>query len=373
MQNILVLNYEYPPLGGGAGNATYYLLKELSMYPHLQVDLITSSANKFQTEKFAENIRIHFLDINKQNKELHYQTNKNLLTYTSKAYFYARKLHKQESYDLCHAFFGIPCGYIAMLLGLPYIVSLRGSDVPFYNKRFYWLDRFVLKKLSNNIWEKAEKVVANSEGLKDLAQKSVPEQEISVIHNGVDMDKFYPAKSKTVSERLRLVSTGRLIERKGYNYLIKALEDNHKVELTLIGEGHLKDDLKELAEKNKIKVKFLDRVAHDNIPDLLRNSDLFILPSLNEGMSNAVLEAMACGLPVIVTDTGGSKELINGNGFIVNKADQAALKKSINQFIDNPALIKTMGSISRKLAEKMSWGNVASSYMDIYMNLCKTD
>src|SRR3989344_4881417 len=136
MKRVLVLNYEFPPLGGGAGNATYYLLKEFAKYPDLEIDLVTSSVDTFRVEKFAGNITIHFLNIGKRGN-LHYQTNQKLLMYSWKSYWYSKKLMEEKEYDLCHAFFGIPCGYVAMMLRLPYIVSLRGSDVPFYNKRFY--------------------------------------------------------------------------------------------------------------------------------------------------------------------------------------------------------------------------------------------
>ena len=364
--NILMLNYEFPPLGGGAGNANYYLLKEFSKYPDLNIDLVTSSSDKFRIERFAENISIHFLDINKNNKELHYQSNKNLMVFTIKAYLYAKKLRKQNNYDLCHAFFGIPCGAIALLLNVPYIVSLRGSDVPFYNKRYYWLDRLMFQRLSKYIWKRAKNVIANSEGLKELAQKTAPGQEIDVIYNGVDLNKFYPLPDKVINEKIKLISTGRLIERKGYAYLIDALKDNKNVELTLIGEGDLTDDLKKRSKVNNVEVKFIGRVAHDKIPDYLRSADIFVLPSLNEGMSNSILEAMACGLPVVATDTGGSKELIKENGYIVNKGSTLDLKKAIDRYLYDKDLIKSHSSKSRKIAEGMSWSANAKLYKKQY-------
>jgi len=365
---ILMLNYEFPPLGGGAGNANYYLVKELARCPDLELDLITASAHNFRVERFAENITIHFLDIGKNNTGLHYQSNKDLLLYTLKAYLYAVKLQKQKKFDLCHAFFGIPCGFIALLLGIPYIVSLRGSDVPFYNKRFYWQDRLVLKHLSKIIWKNAKKVVANSEGLKELAQKTRPEQEIAVIYNGVDIDQFYPSEDKVVNDKIKLISTGRLIERKGYAYLLEALRDNSQVELILIGEGNQTGELKALAKKNNVQVKFQGRITHQQLPDYLRKADIFVLPSLNEGMSNSVLEAMACGLPVIATATGGSKELIKNNGFIVNKKSTKELKNAIDNYLNNKDLIKLHGTASRKLAESMDWAKIAQQYKEIYGN-----
>ena len=255
-----------------------------------------------------------------------------------------------------------------MKLGLPYIVSLRGSDVPFYNRRFYWLDKLVFKRLSKRIWRKAQKVVANSEGLTELALAACPGQEISVIGNRVDIEDFCHcnANSKRASGKVKLISVGRLIERKGYRYLIEALKNINNVELILIGEGNLKGELEELAREHQVQVKFLGNVSHDRIPEHLRMADLFVLPSLNEGMSNALLEAMACGLPVIATDTGGCRELIKGNGFIVKKGDVPGLKRAIEKLFDSPELIETMSKTSRELAERMSWGNVAVAYYKVY-------
>ena len=365
-KNILMLNYEFPPLGGGAGNATYYLLKEFSKYPNLDIDLVTASVNDYKVERFAENITVHFLDIHKNNRDLHYQNNRDLILYSFKAYWYSRKLRARKTYNLCHAFFGIPCGFVALLLGLPYIVSLRGSDIPFYNNRFYWMDKLVFKKLSKKVWGKAVVVIANSEGLKELAKTTAPDQEIAVIYNGVDFNEFYPANNKVLNEKIKLISTGRLIERKGYAYLIKALEGNKKVELTLIGDGNLKGELNDLAVECGVDVKIPGMVAHDEIPDYLRNADVFVLPSLNEGMSNSVLEAMACGLPIITTNTGGSKELINGNGFVINKNSILDLKKALDQYLYYKNLIKVHSGKSIKIAEGMSWGAIAKQYKQQY-------
>lgn len=365
MKKILVLNYEFPPLGGGAANATYYLLKEFARDPNLQIDLVTSSVDTFRVEKFSENITIHFLDI-KKNGNFHYQSMKDLLRYSFLAYRYCKKLKTQKEFDLIHAFFGIPCGYIAMKLRLPYIVSLRGSDVPFYNKRFQLLDTILFQRLSRKIWKNAKLVIANSDGLKDLAFQTTPTQNIGVIYNGVDTEKFCPIARKEENSVLRLVSTGRLIERKGYQYLLEAMKNISGVELTLVGDGNLRESLEKYALENSLNVKFLGRCEQAKIVEILQNSDVFVLPSQNEGMSNSILEAMACGLPVITTNTGGSSELIQENGFIIEKENVKALEESIQKFIENKNLLTTFGINSRKMAEKMSWKNVAVEYKRIY-------
>jgi len=254
---VLILNYEFPPLGGGAANATYFLLKEFANQEGIEIDLVTSSVDEFRIDPFAPNINIHYLDIGKKGN-LHYQSNKDLLSYSWTAYRYAQELVDNNDYQLTHAFFGIPCGYIAMRLGIPYIVSLRGSDVPFYNKRFEKLDKFLFQRLSKKIWEKSAAVITNSSGLKDLALDTAPNQAIDIIWNGVDTDNFVPLKNKTVSSPITLVSTGRLIERKGYQFLIEALKGMDNFKLVLVGDGNMMEELKTQAKESKVQVEFLD-------------------------------------------------------------------------------------------------------------------
>jgi len=271
----------------------------------------------------------------------------------------------ENKFDLIHAFFGIPCGYIAMKLGLPYIVSLRGSDVPFYNPRFKVLDRIIFQKLSRRIWRNAKKVVANSEGLKTLAKKTFG-GEIEVIPNGIDVDEFNVGKIKRSGKIIKLVSTGRLISRKGYQYLIPALKNIPEIRLSLIGGGNMKEELQDIATDCGVSVDFLGQIEHDDIAKYLGESDIFILPSLNEGMSNSVLEAMACGLPIITTNTGGSKELIDENGTIIKMRSSQSIKKALRKYLNNKKLINIEGKRSREIAESLSWKSVAKKYIKTY-------
>lgn len=356
-----MLNYEFPPLGGGAANATKYILEEFSKYDNLHIDLITSSIGSFRIENFSPNITIHYLDIGK-NGEMHYQSNKDLLQYSWKCYWYCRKLLDSTSYDLAHAFFGIPCGFIAQQLKIPYIVSLRGSDVPFYNERFYWLDTLMFKRMSKRIWKNASFVVTNSQGLKELALSSSSNQEIKIIENGVDTSLFKPRSKK--NSKLIVLGVGRLISRKGFEYLIKACEELD-VEVRLVGDGPLKEELEDLAKRLSVRCKFYGNIEDKKeLSEIYSSSDVFCLPSLNEGMSNTVLEAMASGLPLVVTNTGGSKELVRKNGFIVEMKNSQDIRDKLNKFSSD--LIEEMGKQSRELAVKKNWGSVAQDYFDLY-------
>ena len=367
---ILMLNYEFPPLGGGAGNANYYLLKEFSKFPDLNIDLITSSTDKFRVEQFAENISIHFLDIHKNNRALHYQSNKNLMTYTLKAYMYAKKLRKQKRYDLCHAFFGIPCGTIALLLRIPYIVSLRGSDVPGYSERFALADVLLFKWLSLIVWRKAQSVIALSKDLVEIAKRTDKKTNYLVVYNGIDTDEF-KNKEGNNADYLQILFVGRLIQRKGLKYLLEAfrllLEDHKKIKLHIIGDGPLLNEIKSFIAEYKLNqmVTIHGIIDHVNIRNYYNMCDLFVLPSLNEALGNVTHEALASGLPIITTNTGAA-ELMNGNGVVVPKEDVKALYEAINRYIENPELIYIEGKRSREIAEKMPWHNAALQYYITY-------
>ncbi|MFC1755706.1 glycosyltransferase family 4 protein, partial [Thermoproteota archaeon] len=360
---ILMLNYEYPPLGGGAGNATYYLLKELSSYQDITIDLVTSSVGAYQEENISSLIKVYSLDIGKKEKRIHYQTNLDLFSYSHKCHSFCKKLLSKNPYDLSHAFFGIPCGFIASRFNIPYIVSLRGSDVPFFNERFDLLDRVLFQKLSRKIWRESKGVIANSQGLKDLACQASPEQTMSVIHNGVDCNDFLPLNDKAQSERIQLISVGRLIDRKGHEYLIESLRDNNEFQLTIIGDGKKRDELQNLARDLNAPVLFLGYQKHQQIKKHLQSSDVFISASLNEGMSNSLLEAMACGLAVVTTDVGGSKELVSGNGYVVKKGSPDAIHKALDNYKKDRMLIARHGSVSRKLALQTTWKKAAEEYV----------
>lgn len=364
-----MLNYEFPPLGGGAGNATYYLLKEFAKEKNIEIDLITSSTKEYREEQFSKNIKIYFLDIGKKGT-FHYQKNSDLLKYSFKAYKLAKKLKEEKNYDLCHAFFGIPCGYIAMKLKIPYIVSLRGSDVPFYSKRFYLLDKFVFRRLSKKIWKKAKDVVALSRDLVSLARKTSKTQKISVVYNGINIEEFNDQNTKR-NKNFNILFVGRLIERKGLRYVLEALnklrEDYPNLRLLVAGDGPLKESHEEYTLKNSLKdnVVFLGIINHNVMPKIYRKAQIFVLPSLNEALGNVTQEAMASGLPIITTKTGAS-EIVGQGGIIIRKESSKDIEKAIRKLIEDKRLRQLLSKENIKTAKRMSWRMCAKNYGRIY-------
>lgn len=378
---VLFLNYEYPPLGGGAGNATEYLLKEYAKVPDLEVHLVTSSVDaEFHKVSVGEKVFVHSVPIGKSRETLHFQSVFDLLRYSWGGYRYARKLLKEEGdFDVIHAFFSVPCGVQAYFLGrrfgLPYIVSLRGADVPGYSERFSFLYVF-LRPFIRHLWKRAAFVVSNSSGLKNLALQTNQKQAIAIIPNGVSTQEFRVGTSEDRSDVFTLLCVSRLTPRKGIRYLIQAMKllaeeglDEKKVKLQVIGDGHERESLKALSQEAGLtNVEFVGRVPHEHIAPYYVRASAFVLPSLNEGMSNTMLEALASGLPLLATVTGGTEELLTDgeNGFFLEMKSAEDIARKVKRLLDDRQLCERFAFSSRKRAEELSWCNVAASYIDLY-------
>ena len=364
-RRVLMLNYEFPPLGGGAGNATRYLLREFARTGGLQVDLVTSSDGAFRVEEFAEGITIHRVPVGK--REFHHWRPLELVRYSWRAYRYANRLLRESQYDICHCWAGWPSGVIGHLLRarVPYLVALRGSDVPGYSRRLAALDGLVFAPISRRVWSHAAAVVANSEDLGILAQDTRP-TELRVIPNGVDTDEFAPGGGEGAT--LRLLFVGRFVDRKNVPIVMRAVQALNDVSLTLVGEGKRDAEWRQLAAELRLggRVRFVGHVAHEHLHQYYGEADVFVLPSEAEGMSNSLLEAMASGLAIVATDTGGAKGLVGSAGVIVPRGDEAALAAALEALVRDRGSVRRMKAEARRLALTRTWRAVAAEYREVY-------
>jgi len=226
MKRILVLNYEFPPLGGGASPVSYEIADRLSQTGDFDIDVVTMGYKDLpKYEEINKNFRIHRVKCWRSKKEICYPWEQ--ATYLVSGWFKCKELLKNNKYDICHTHFIIPTGILALRLkkkfNLPYIITAHGSDVPGFNTdRFQLLHKFtgpILRAVSSS----AKKIISPSNYLKDLIETNILEkikEKTVVIPNGIDVDKFTPqAKKKWI------FSSGRLLQRKGFQYLIKAVSE----------------------------------------------------------------------------------------------------------------------------------------------------
>jgi len=374
---VLILNFEFPPLGGGAGNATAELVRALQHSPEIEVVVVTSSTEDFYVERktFSQNSTIYYLPIGKNGQNPHYQTNQELLKYNVRCHAFLRDLLLRESFDICHAIMTLPAGLNAWLIRkrMPYLVSLQGSDVPWYSERFKLIYP-ILTPIIRRIWTDSAAVISNSDALRELALRSAPTQSIGVVPNGIDQQLFSPDGSPDTQKR-RIICVGRLIERKGVWELLEAmpriLATIPNAHLDFVGTGNLEAQLRDRIQEIGLteSVSVHGPVPHDELPDWLRKASVFTLPSHAEGMSNALLEGIACGLPIVVTDTGGTSELLDGNGLVVPIKNADAIATAVIEILSDDRKREDMRHASLRIANKYSWQTMAKTYLEYYREI----
>ena len=292
-----------------------------------------------------------------------------------------RRLRKNR-YDIEHFFFSLPTGLLTQLSrtsrSLPYLVSLRGSDVPQYdpfNVRLESMHR-VLLPLTRRIWSRAGAVVALSNGLREIALRTAPDLKIDVVPNGIEAELFSPAQSTASANpngRLKIISVSRLLERKGLHHLIEAIAKPNPLPVTLeiVGTGSYESELRKHCTDLGLDdhVRFLGFIRREKLPDLYRSADLFALPSQTESFGLVFAEAMACGLPVVATTVGGIPELVRHeiDGLLTAPASPDEVRSALQRLIHSPGERLSMGRSARlRIEEKYTWSSITRQYLSHY-------
>lgn len=282
---------------------------------------------------------------------------------------------RRERFDLVHcwdadaAIFGSAA---ARWAGVPCITSHRdlGQIYPARKLRLMtWADR------------SAAAVVVNAEAIRQgLVAGGFPEAKVRVVRNLVDLAAFDALASKPFPRRAELPS-GRLIgmvarldPEKDVGTLIRAMarlvSSYRDLFLVIAGDGPERPKLEALLRQQGVdaRVVFLGDV--NDVPSLLAHLEIGVLvPSANEGLSNSILEYMAAGLPVIATDCGGNRELVDdaSTGFILPPGDDAALAAALMRLLDNSALAKEMGARGRRRVESdFAQSAVLARWVELY-------
>ncbi|MBC8331907.1 MAG: glycosyltransferase family 4 protein [Anaerolineae bacterium] len=372
---ILIINSEYPPIGGGAGNASAHLAREL-VAAGQDVQVLTAAYADLPSREARDGVVIQRIWAFRRHQDRSSAVEQIIfmLVSTLRALF----LLPRQRPDAIVAFFGIPSGLAAwaanLLAGVPYIVSLRGGDVPGFRPYDFARYHRLAAPLIRMIWRRAQMIVANSAGLAELARAFEPRVSMQIIPNGVDLTFYTPTTREWNPPRLLFV--GRLVYQKGLDLLFKALAElrSHPWELCLVGDGPQRPRLESFAEKYQItaRVRFANWLDGPALLEEYHQSNLFVFPSRHEGMPNAVLEAMACGLPVIASRIAGNEELVvNGEtGLLIPPEDVDALQQALTQLLSDADLCQRMGAAGRqRVEEHYAWNQIAAQYLELIGSL----
>ena len=273
-------------------------------------------------------------------------------------------------FDIIVAHYFSPDGVAAVMLGRwlrkPVVISARGTDInllPEYAVPRRWIR-----------WAAAEcaAIITVSRALKDrLNELGTPEDKVVVLRNGVDLELFRPLDRQEVRERLGvagtlLLSVGNLIEQKGHDLAIRAVAGIPDAELVVIGRGPASRSLRDLAASLGVgdRVRFLANLPQAELVRYYNAADALVLASVSEGMPNVVLEAIACGTPVVATATGGSTEIISSP-----EAGELMHERRASALVDAVARLRDRApdrAATRRHAENFAWGDVVRDQLKLY-------
>ena len=291
---------------------------------------------------------------------------------------------KKIKFDLIHSHFVWSSGYVGMKLkeeyGVPLVITGHGYDVyklPFKSK--YWREKI------KEILDSADCVITGSKFNKRCLEKlGIDISRVSLINNGFKPDLFYPKDKKELKKKMGLndsqkicVSIGNLERVKGHDVLVKAIgilkERGQNILCYIIGTGSRLNYLKALAKRCGVEdnIYFAGIKPHSEIGDYINISDVFVLPSRNESAPVVLLEALACGKPVVASKVGNVEDILKARecGYIVDSEDAKALADSILRALNRDWDIKGITEYSKRF----SWENSVKEILRIYIEVIKNE
>lgn len=376
-----MLNNEFPPLGGGMGTVNQALFTIYAGQPDLQIDLVTAALGvRMETELFAPNI--HMFKVPVLNRNLHHSSSRELLLYAAQALPLARNLHRGNPYDVCLAWSVLPAGAVALAIkrsmGLPYVVWVSGPDIPGFERRY----RAIYPLLTPTIratWRGAAVVIAKCD--EEIAMIRRVDETVApvIIPNGVDLDRFQPGPLIPNDGPLRVICVARLIERKGQHHLIESVRrlsaEGIAIELELVGTGDAEVSLRRQARAAGVaeRVIFTGYVPRERINMRFQTAHVFALPSFNEGLALAALEALASGMPLVLSRTGGTADLVaeGVNGLVFDWADIDALTTHLRLLATDRVRARRMAAASRSRAERFGWETIAGQFEQVMHQIAR--
>lgn len=289
-----------------------------------------------------------------------------LLVFTNR-----KRLKKfSQSAELIHAHYIFPDGLISNYLkkkyNIPYILTLQSEQRIFNNK----ISSFFAGRILSN----ADKVVAISPLMRDFLLEKDILKNIQFIGLGIDKSFFKTQQLKNKrKDEIRILSIGALYRLKNYENqicAIGALKGKYNITFTIVGSGEDETKLKKLVNDLHLNqvINFISHIENDRLADFMKTFDIFMLASKKETWGRVYLEAMAVGLPVILTANTGVYGIVkeNSDALVVDPDDVKDITSKLESLILHPEERSLIAENGKKLASDFSWNNIAKQYLEIY-------
>ncbi len=363
---VLVLNYEYPPVGGGGGQASADIAEGLVERGH-EVRVLTAGIPGLPANDVRHGVSVRRVYTGRKSR---YRASfPVMLAYLAGAFFPGLRIIRKWKPDVLHVHFAVPTGVLGMVLsaltGVPYLLTAHLGDVPggVPEKTGGWFR--VVYPLTPPIWKRAAVVAAVSEFTRDLALAHYPVP-IEVIPNGVRIPEDPPGEIR-VGDPPGMVFAGRFQPQKNVPFLIRAAAANADLPwtLTLLGDGPQRPEIEALVSGFGLddRVFLKGWVSPEEVREIFLKSDLLVMPSLSEGLPVVGVQALACGLAIAGTRAGGLAELIEDrNGRLVDVGDDDAFIAALRWCLQDRDRLRSMKQASRAVARRYDIQAVARAY-----------
>lgn len=371
---LLVLNYEYPPLGGGAGIISKNIAEGLATLGN-EVTVLTTYYEGTEEDCIENGVRV--LRLKSKRKDVFQSNIREMLSWMICAKRFLKKHLQVGKYDLCFANFALPCGEVAYsmkdMFHLPYVIISHGHDIPwFFPEQMMWYHAACYHWIRKICMQSKRNYVQSDEMLSNInAFLGGTTSKNKLIFNGWNRDKFFPDESKR-AKKFTILFAGRLVMQKDPMTFLKAIkiakEKISDFEVHIVGDGAMRKKMEDFVKQNGLEnnVIFKNWLTKPEIIAEYQSASLTVMPSLAEGMSMALLEALACGQYVIATKVSNNEKLITAgiNGDFIEKKDYKSLADKIIDFHDNKFQHNYI--VPREhfdtIAEQFDWKNIVKQY-----------
>lgn len=364
---VLVLIYEFPPVGGGGGRVAEDICRGLAGRGH-EVLVLTSHLDDFPREETRDGYEIVRVPVG---RKLAYKASFiDMFGYILSGFGPGLRIIKHWKPDVMHVHFAVPSGALALPLSVltrvPYLLTAHLGDVPggVPDKTAGWF-KWVFP-LTPPIWKFASKVFGVSKFTRKLVQESYS-LDARVIPNGVDLELLDPGEI-SVENPPRIIFAGRFVTQKNPIQVVRALAQLQDLpwQCVMVGDGPLREDIEQEIVANGLDDRFTltGWIAPDEVIDWYAKSDILFMPSLSEGLPVVGVQALAMGLAIVASPVGGFIDLVEPgqNGFLLKEQGVLMGVASLRELLTTPELLIAFRRSSRQIASRFDIQYIVDSY-----------